>query len=152
MVRLPWVQSSLLWQYFLSYAYILKIKRIKRYHIKGIGSPLLISINVIFDQETEKKEKKNDQTGTLAMCTRLLHNNSYLCRDNSKEQFIGQIDLPEVLYIKEYIDSMEPSRNNINTCTYKIGNLFEKAAQSSLNIVKNVSKRRPFDKPWYGPA
>ena len=25
----------------------LKIKRIKRYHIKGIGSPLLISINIV---------------------------------------------------------------------------------------------------------
>ena len=79
-------------------------------------------------------------------------NPKYKWSDDSTEQFIGQIDLPEVLYIKEYIDSMEPSRNNINTCTYKIGNLFEKAAQSSLNIVKNVSKRRPFDKPWYGPA
>ena len=49
----------MLWQYFLSYASILKIKRIKRYmyHIKGIGSPLLILINI--DQETEKsKEEK----------------------------------------------------------------------------------------------
>ena len=37
------------WQYFLI------IKRTKRYHIKGIGSPLLISINIdIFDQETGK--------------------------------------------------------------------------------------------------
>ena len=37
-----------------------KNKRIKRYHIKGIGCPLLISINiVIFDQETEnEKEEK----------------------------------------------------------------------------------------------
>ena len=29
-----------------SNANILKIKRIKRYHIKGIGCPLLISINI----------------------------------------------------------------------------------------------------------
>ena len=35
-------------------------KRIKVYHIKGIGCPLLILI--IFDQGTEK----NDQTGTQA--------------------------------------------------------------------------------------
>ena len=37
-------------------AYILKKnKRIKRYRIKGIGYPLLISINiVIFDQEMDK--------------------------------------------------------------------------------------------------
>ena len=38
-----------------SIANILKNKRIKIYHIKGIGCPLLISINiVIFDQGTEK--------------------------------------------------------------------------------------------------
>ena len=63
-LNLAWVQSSILWQYFLSYANILK-KRIKRY-IKGIGSPLLISIN--FDQETEQlNKKKNSQTGTQAI-------------------------------------------------------------------------------------
>ena len=50
-LNLVWVQSSILWQYFLSYAYILN-KRITRYTIKGIGSPLLVSIN--FDQETEQ--------------------------------------------------------------------------------------------------
>ena len=38
-----------------SNANILKNKRIDIYHIKGIGCPLLISINiVIFDQGTEK--------------------------------------------------------------------------------------------------
>ena len=37
------------------YANILKIMRIKRHSIKGVGSPLLVSVNiVIFDQETEK--------------------------------------------------------------------------------------------------
>ena len=37
----------------------LKNKRIKIYHIKGIGCPLLISINiVIFDQETEKYKRR----------------------------------------------------------------------------------------------
>ena len=43
-------------------------KRIKRYHIKGIGCPLLILIDiVIVDHETEnKKEEKNDQTGKQA--------------------------------------------------------------------------------------
>ena len=57
---LAWVQSSILWQYFLSYANILKIKRRKRYHLKVIGS-LLYSycidlINIHFDQETEKEK------------------------------------------------------------------------------------------------
>ena len=38
-----------------SNANILKNKRTKRCHIKGIGCPLVISINIdIFDQETEK--------------------------------------------------------------------------------------------------
>ena len=38
-----------------SNANILKNKIIKRYHIKGIGCQLLISINIdFFDQETEK--------------------------------------------------------------------------------------------------
>ena len=38
-----------------SNANTLKIKRIKIYHIKGIGCLLLISINIIiFDQGTEK--------------------------------------------------------------------------------------------------
>ena len=42
-----------------SNANILKNKRIKIYHIKGIGCPLLISINIdIFDQGTEKIKKK----------------------------------------------------------------------------------------------
>ena len=36
-----------------SIANIVKSKRIKIYHIKGIGCPLFISIN-IFDQRTEK--------------------------------------------------------------------------------------------------
>ena len=32
-----------------------KIKTIKRYHIKGINGPLLISVDIVtFDQETEK--------------------------------------------------------------------------------------------------
>ena len=41
---------------------------IERTDVKGIGCPLLISINiVIFDQGKEKiKKKKNDQTGTQA--------------------------------------------------------------------------------------
>ena len=39
-----------------STANVLKNKRIKRYHIKGIGCLLLISIN--FDQETEKLKIK----------------------------------------------------------------------------------------------
>ena len=39
-----------------SNANTLKNKRIKIYHIKGIGCPLLISI--IFDQGTEKIKKK----------------------------------------------------------------------------------------------
>ena len=38
-----------------SNANILKNKRIKKYHIKGIGCPSLISINIVIsDQETEK--------------------------------------------------------------------------------------------------
>ena len=52
-----------------SYANFLKNKRTKRCHIKGIGCPLVISINIdIFDQETEKskKRRKNDQTGKQA--------------------------------------------------------------------------------------
>ena len=53
--QLAWVQSSIFWQNFLMLIYQ-KNKRIKIYHIKGIGCPLLISINiaVIFDQGTEK--------------------------------------------------------------------------------------------------
>ena len=50
-LNLAWVQSSQLWQYFLSYSNTLK-KRIKRYNIKRIRSLLLISIN--FYQETEQ--------------------------------------------------------------------------------------------------
>ena len=41
-------------RHFLTYANILKIKRIKRYHIKGIGSPLSLLISINIDQETEK--------------------------------------------------------------------------------------------------
>ena len=40
-----WFQSSIFWHLF-SNANILKKKRIKVYHIKGIGCPLLISINI----------------------------------------------------------------------------------------------------------
>ena len=47
-----------------SNANILKHKTIQRYHIEGIGCPLLISINIVFDQETEKSKK--NQTGTQA--------------------------------------------------------------------------------------
>ena len=46
----------------ISNANVLKNMKIKRYCIKGIGCPLLISTYiVIFDQETEnKKRRKND--------------------------------------------------------------------------------------------
>ena len=48
----------------------LKIKRIKRYHIKGIGSPLLILINIDeFDQETENINK---QINKLSLEPRLI--------------------------------------------------------------------------------
>ena len=50
-LNLAWVQSSKLWQYFLSYSNTLK-KGIKLYNIKSVGSPSLISI--IFYQETEQ--------------------------------------------------------------------------------------------------
>ena len=48
-----------------SNANILKTsKRTKICNIKGIGCPLVISINIdIFGQKTGKKRKKNDQTG-----------------------------------------------------------------------------------------
>ena len=39
-----------------TYAYILKNKRIKRYHIKGTGCPLLFIL--IFDQESEEKKRR----------------------------------------------------------------------------------------------
>ena len=53
--RLAWIQSSILLQYFLCYANILKIKIIKIYHIKGIGSPLLISISIVKICKNKKK-------------------------------------------------------------------------------------------------
>ena len=49
-----------------SNANILKNKRIKIYHIKGIGCPLLISINIFTKERKNKKRRKNDQTGTQA--------------------------------------------------------------------------------------
>ena len=61
--QVAWVQSSILWLCL----YILKIKRIKRYQIKGIGNPLLILI-ILTKKRKDKKEKRNDQTGTQAMC------------------------------------------------------------------------------------
>ena len=36
---------------------------VKRYHIKGIGCPLSILINIVIGK---RKERKNDQTGTQA--------------------------------------------------------------------------------------
>ena len=48
-----------------SNAYILKNKRIKICHIKGIGCPLFISINILTKERKNKKEKI-DQTGTQA--------------------------------------------------------------------------------------
>ena len=42
-----------------SYVYILRIKRIKRYHIKGIGSPLLISVNI--DIKANKRKHKKEE-------------------------------------------------------------------------------------------
>ena len=48
--RVVWVQSSI-----FSNANIIKKKRIKRYNIKGIGCPLLISIL------TKKRENKKEE-------------------------------------------------------------------------------------------
>ena len=48
---IAWVQSSI-----FSNAYILKSKRIKIYHIKGIGCPLLMSF--LTKERKNKKEEK----------------------------------------------------------------------------------------------
>ena len=62
----------------------------------------------------------------------------YKWSDTSKEHFIEQIDLSEVLHIKENIDRMEPSHENINLYTNRISNLFEKAAQIALKSQKKL--------------
>ena len=52
-----------------SNANILKNKRIRIYHIKGSGCPLLISINIdpfLTKERKNKKRRKKDQTGTQA--------------------------------------------------------------------------------------
>ena len=56
-----WKQSlwQSLWQYFLSYAYILK-KRIKRCNIKGIGSQLLIWFILAKKRNNKKEETWSD--------------------------------------------------------------------------------------------
>ena len=46
---------------------LIKNKRIKRYHIKSIACPLLISINiVILTKKRKNKKEGNDQTGIQA--------------------------------------------------------------------------------------
>ena len=64
-LNLAWVQSSKLWQYFLSYANTLK-KEIKQYNIKCVGSPSLISI-IFLPRNGTIKKRKNDQTKTQAI-------------------------------------------------------------------------------------
>ena len=50
----------------VSNANILKNKRIKIYHIKGIDCQLLISMSFLTKERKNKKEEENDQTGTQA--------------------------------------------------------------------------------------
>ena len=54
-----------------SNANILKNKRIKIYHIKGIGCLLLISF--LTKERKNKKRRRNDQTGTQATVNKLRH-------------------------------------------------------------------------------
>ena len=79
-------------------------------------------------------------------------NTKYKWTDTSKENFIKEIDLNEVSNIKENIDRIEPNYETINFYTNKIASLFDQTAQKTLNTVKKVWNKRPFDKPWFGPA
>ena len=63
-LNLTWVHSSILWQYFLSYANILKKKKKKDTTSKVSVVPLLISIN--FDQERE--QLKEDKPRLFKIC------------------------------------------------------------------------------------
>ena len=72
--------------------------------------------------------------------------------ENTKEQFIAQINLAEVLHVKQKLDTLEPNSENINRYTNEISTIFENAAQKSLKYAKASFKKRQFDKPWFGPA
>lgn len=75
----------------------------------------------------------------------------YKWSDSAKQLFIEQFDMADVLHIKQSMDRMEPSSENINICANKISNIFKYAAQNSLTPIKPHHKR-PFDKPWFGHA
>ena len=75
----------------------------------------------------------------------------YKWTNDAKENFIRQIDLNEVSHIKESIDRIVPNCDSIDSCTNTIATLFEKIAQKTLNPIKKVWNKRPFDKPWFGP-
>ena len=79
-------------------------------------------------------------------------NTKYKWSDTSKENFIQQIDLNEVLHIKANIDEIESNYENLNFYTNKILSLLEKTARITLNPVNKIWNKRPFDKPWFGPA
>ncbi|MEW8547774.1 MAG: reverse transcriptase family protein, partial [Candidatus Thiodiazotropha sp.] len=76
----------------------------------------------------------------------------YKWSENTKEQFIAHIDLPKVLHVKQRLETMELNSENINRYTNEISILFEEAAQKSLKQTKTLYNKRPFDKPWFGPA
>ena len=56
--------------------------------------------------------------------------------ENTKEQFIAQINLAEVLHVKQKLDTLEPNSENINRYTNEISTIFENAAQKSLKYAK----------------
>ncbi|MEW8548382.1 MAG: reverse transcriptase family protein, partial [Candidatus Thiodiazotropha sp.] len=72
--------------------------------------------------------------------------------NDSKQSFIENINVENVLRICERLDSVEPSTENLNNILHEIAGIFQNSATSSLKQTNYRIKRRSFDKPWFGPA
>ena len=72
--------------------------------------------------------------------------------EKNKAKFIDCIDMSEILLVHRKLDDLTPSNENMDSITNDISRIFNKASSTAFQSSRQHFNRRPFDKPWFGPA
>ena len=98
-------------------------------------------------------------TSSPVLTNKLSEGINFKWSDDANIQFNDSINMQEIHSLNEnFLDidlsATTPSSlsKTINEITDKIADVFMQAASKSLKRKRSPYKRRPFDKPWFGPA
>ena len=71
---------------------------------------------------------------------------------NNKDKFIDSIDMDKVSLLHAKLDAFTPSNENLDNITEDLALIFNNASARAFNPKRQQLQKRPFDKPWFGPA